>query len=290
MPGRRFVRVATVLLPLILAGCGAMPEATPTPAPPAAETPPAEVATPAATAVARLTLGELAARVNTAWEDVESYRMVSVGTAPPSPGATPVAAAEATPGATPVSRPGEIRATRDVILPSIQQLTVAGWGANDFEAIADGDTIYLRGPLAAQIDPGAGAETWGTVRAAEVPEHSQIANLLGGLPAIPMPPFAGIEERLAPQEVRDLGAVESGGRTCQTYGAADTKLTTGQRVDYVFGIDDDDLPCFIETRSGTTVLGHQEYSLFNEVPAPDLPAAATPVAIPDLMATPVHHD
>jgi hypothetical protein len=289
MPGRRFVQVATVLLPLVLAGCGAMPEATPTPAPPAVETPPAEVATPAATAAARLTLGELAGRVDAAWAEVESYRVVSVVSAP-VPGATPVASSVATPAATPISQPGEIVATRDVILPDTQRLTVTGWGGNDFEAISDGDTIYLRGSLATQIDASAEPDAWLTLRASDVPEDSQFANLLGGLPAIPMPPFAGIEERLAPQEVRELGTTDVGGRTCQTYGAADTKLTTGQRVDYVFGIDADDLPCFIETRSGTTTLGHEEFSQFNEVTAPELPAAATPVAIPAGMATPVHHD
>jgi hypothetical protein len=289
MTGRRFVQVATVLLPLVLAGCGAMPEATPTPALPAVETPPSEVATPAPTAQARLTLGELASRVDAAWANVESYRVISAVTAPPTPGATPIAAA-ATPGATPIAQSGEIVATRDVILPDLQRLTVTGWGTSDFEAVSDGDTIYLRGPLAAQIDPAAGEDTWVTLRASEVPAGSQIANLLGGLPAVPMPPFSGIEERLLPQEVRDLGPMDVSGRTCQTYGAADTKLTTGQRVDYIIGIDADNLPCFIETRSGTTTLGHQEYSMFNDVPAPDLPAAATPVAIPAAMATPVHHD
>jgi hypothetical protein len=293
MPRRRSTYVAMLLLPLALAGCGAMPEATPTSVPPAAETAPADVATPAtaaATAAARLTLGELAGRVDTAWANVESYRVVSVVTSPPNPGATPVASVNATPGATPVSQSGEIVATRDVILPDIQRLTVTGWGANDFEAISDGETVYLRGPLAEQLGAAAGQDAWITLRASDVPEGSQIANLLGGLPAIPMPPFAGIEERLAPQEVRELGTMEVGGRDCQTYGAADTKLTTGQRLDYVFGIDADNLPCFIETRSGTTSYGHEEFSLFNEVTAPEVPAAATPVTIPAGMATPVHHD
>ncbi|MEZ4561208.1 MAG: hypothetical protein R2853_00515 [Thermomicrobiales bacterium] len=290
MPRRRFVHIATLLLPLALAGCGAMPEATPTPAPPAVETAPAGVATPAATAAAKLTLGELAGRVDAAWANVASYRVVSIVAAPPVPAATPIGAARATPGATPVSAAGQVVATRDVILPDIQRLEVSVWGTNDFEAISDGETIYVRGPLAAHIDASAGPEQWITLRASDVPEDSQIANLLGGLPVVPMPPFAGIAERLELQEVRDLGPIEVGGRTCQTYGAADTKLTTGQRVDYVVGIDTDDLPCFIETLSGTTSLGRQEYSLFNEVAAVDVPAAGTPVAIPAAMATPVHHD
>lgn len=290
MPRRRFVHIATLLLPLALAGCGAMPEATPTPAPPVVETAPAGIATPAATATAKLTLGELADRVDTAWANVESYRVVSIVVAPPAPAATPVAQASATPGATPVGATGQIVATRDVVLPDMQRLTVTGWGANDFEAISDGETIYVRGPLASQIDASAGPEQWITVRASDVPEDSQIANLLGGLPVVPMPPFAGIAERLELQEVRDLGPRDVAGRTCQTYGAADTKLTTGQRLDFVFGIDADNLPCFIETQSGTTTYGHEEYSMFNEVTVTDLPAAGTPVAVPAAMATPVHHD
>ena len=290
MPRRRFVRVATLLFPLALAGCGAMPEATPTPAPPAVETAPAGVATPAATAAAKLTLGELASRVDAAWANVESYRVISTVALPPGPAATPLATAQATPGATPVSALGQVVATRDVILPDIQHMTVTGWGANDFEAISDGETIYLRGPLATQIEPSATSAGWITLHASEVPADSQLANLLGGLPALPTPPFAGIAERLAPQEVRELPETEVADRTCQTYGAADTKLTTGQRLDYIFGLDAENLPCFIETRSGTTTYGHQEFSLFNEVPALDMPIAGTPVAVPPAMATPVHHD
>ncbi len=290
MPGRRIARVAALVLPLALAGCGAMPEATPTPAPPVVQTPPADVGTPVATAAAKLTLGELADRVDAAWANVESYRLVSVVTAPPNPVASPVVAAEATPGATPVADTGQVVASRDVILPDIQHMTVTGWGDNDFEAISDGETIYLRGPVAQQFDPAASPDTWLLLRASDVPVETQAANIIGGLPAIPMPPLAGIDERLEPQEVTDLGPMEVGGRTCQTYGTADTKLTTGQRVDNIIGIDDNDLPCFIETRSGTTVLGHQEYSLFNEVPAVEVPAAATPVAVPGVLATPVHHD
>jgi hypothetical protein len=290
MPGRRFARVATLLLPLVFAGCGATPEATPTPAPPAVETPPAEVATPAATATAKITLGELADRINSAWANVESYRLVSMVTAPPNPAASPIAAAEATPGATPLATSGQIVATRDVILPDIQQMVVTGWGENDFEAISDGETIYVRGPAARQFDPLASSDAWLMLRASDVPEGTQAANLVGGLPVIPMPPLSGIDERLAPQEVTDRGPTEVGGRTCQTYGSADTKVTTGQRVDYTIGIDDNDLPCFIETRSGTTVLGHLEYSMFNEVPPVEVPAVATPVAVPAALATPVHHD
>lgn len=292
MPGRRFVRSATLLLlPLAIAGCGAMPEATPTSVPSAVETKTSGVATPAATAAARLTLGDLANRVDAAWANVESYRVVRTGAAAPIPTDDHDHPATATPAAaTPVSDPGQFFATRDVILPDVQHMTVTGLGENDFEAISNGATIFVRGPLTHQIDPLVSSESWVSIDPAMLPEGSLLANLLGGMPAMPAPPFTGITERLAPQEVREMGPAEVGGRTCQTYGAADTKLTTGQRVDYIFGIDANDLPCFIETRAGTTTYGHEEFSLFNEVPAPELPRSATPVAIPAVMASPVHHD
>lgn len=292
MPDRRYLRVAPLLLTLALAGCGAMPEPTPAPAPPSATAAPTTplIASPAASPTARLTLGELASRVGAAWANVESYRVVSTVSAPPIPAATPVGGPSATPVATPIAPSGTIVATREILLPNIQRVTVTGWGENDFEAMSDGESVYVRGPLASQIDPAAGTDTWLTLHASDVPAGSQLANLLGGLPAIPMPPFAGIEPRLEPQELRDLGTREVDGRTCQVYGAADTKLTTGTRMDLIFGIDADDLPCFIETQVGTTTYGHEEFSGFNEITSLIMPPAGTPVAIPHELAEPAHHD
>ncbi len=290
MPGHRFVRVAPLLLAFTLVGCGAMPEPTPAPAPPGVETPPA-ASSPAATPAPRLTLGDIAERVEVAWSGVESYRVVRTGAAAPIPTEDHDHAATATPvAATPVSEAAQFTATRDVILPDVQHMTVTGLGENDFEAISSRDAIFVRGPLTHQLDPEANPDSWVSIDQATLPEGSLMANLLGGMPAVPVMPFAGIEERLEPQEVRELGTTEVGGRACQTYSAADTKLTTGQRMDYIFGIDADNLPCFIETRSGTTTYGHEEFSLFNEVQAPEIPAAATPVAIPAPLASPVHHD
>ncbi|MFT4039722.1 MAG: hypothetical protein QM692_16190 [Thermomicrobiales bacterium] len=296
MPDRRFLRFTPLLLTLALAGCGAMPEPTPAPAPPAT-TATVESSPAASSPTAKLTLGALAQRVEKAWGNVESYRLVITGDLATLPNASPVAGAMATPGATPVTAGaspavtgGHYVITRDIILPDLQQVTVTGVLNMELDAVADGETVYARGALAQQLDPVVDADTWVTIAAADIPPHSVLEGRLVGLPVLPMPPLSALPDRLLAQTVREMGEAEVAGRTCQTYGAADTDVNTGQRLDFIFGIDEDDLPCFIETRVGTTTYGHQEYSMFNQIAAIDVPPAGTPFAIPPALAAEAHHD
>src|ERR671910_821831 len=120
--------ITVVVLFGLLAGCGPMPEPTPTTSPQI--TPPVEegAATPETPPSAELTLGELAERVNDAWPTVRSYRITftgstlvmpaGLGTPVARPLATPGATLIATPGATPVARPRETFVSiREVVLP-----------------------------------------------------------------------------------------------------------------------------------------------------------------------------
>lgn len=289
---RRFALAALAVI--LLPACGAMPEPAPPTeppsAPPAVTTPESSEAT--ASPVAALTLGELADRVNTAWADVESFQITSTsqGLALAEQPGTPVASPVATPGATPISRQTvEIVFARDVVLPDQQRQGVSGIGAEDHEAIVSGDTIFLRGPLADEVAPGTPPDTWISVTADDVPAGSVLAHALGGLPALPPAPLAGLQERLLTQEVRELGSEEFEGRDCHLFGAANTVTTTGTRVDYTIAIDDDDLPCFIETSSGGVILNRSEFRDINHVLAIATPAA-TPVGVPPAMATPAIHD
>jgi hypothetical protein len=234
----------------------------------------------------------LASRVNTAWANVESFQVTSTsqGLTMPEQLGTPIASPVATPGATPVSRQTvEIVFARDVILPDLQRQGVSGLGSEDHEAIVSGDAIFLRGPLAEEVAPGTAPDTWISVEADAIPAGSVLAHALGGLPALPPAPLAAFPERLLTQEVRDLGTEEFEGRECELYGAADTITTTGTRIDYTFAIDDQDLPCFIETSSGGVTLGRSEYRDINGVADIVVPAA-TPVGVPPAMATPAIHD
>jgi hypothetical protein len=293
--------IVVVVLLAVLAGCGPMPEATPTTTPETA--PPVEesVATPGTPASAELTLGELAERVDAAWSAVHSYRITFTGSTsamPTGPGtpvarplATPGAMPVATPGATPVARPrGTFVSIREVVLPDRQRQEVRGLGENDHQAIAIGDRLYVRGPLVERIAPGTPEDVWIVVDPSTLPEGSMLSGLLGGLPEVPPAPLAALPQRLLPQVIRQMGTVEQEGRECRVYGAADTVPATGMRVDYTIAVDDRDLPCFIETGAGGVTQGRDEYSDIDGSFTVEPPPAATPVSVPAALATPLAHD
>jgi hypothetical protein len=287
----RAILVLTLML-AVLAGCGQMPEAVPTI--PLSSSPEATdgVATPASPTAGALTLGDLATRVINAWSGVTSYRSVFTAEAfaAPAPG-TPVASPVASPVATPVVRmPSTIIFLREIVLPDRQRQEVTGLGANDHEAVATEDGVFLRGPLVEQIAPGTPPVTWIALDPARIPEGSVLSQLLGGLPQMPAAPLATLPQRLWPQELRDLGTVEFDGRTCQAYGAADTVAATGMRIDYTIAIDDRDLPCFIETSTGGEVQGRDEYRDIDAALEIVAPTMATPISVPPALATPISHD
>jgi hypothetical protein len=304
---------ATALVALgVLIGCGPMPETTPTSTTTSATMAPgggaATVAPGEATAIASssaatavsgtpetgsLTFGDLADRVGAAWPGVRSYRVTFTGSAlsGPTGAGTPVARPAATPGATPMARPRNTYTTvRDVQLPDRQRQTVTGLGADDHEAISIGNTLFVRGPMVERIAPGAPTSTWVELDPSQLPEGAMLVQLLGGLPALPGPPLATLPERLRAQDVRELDPVEFDGRDCQVFAAADTVPATGMRVDYTIAIDENDIPCFVETGAGGVAQGRDEYSDINAEMDIAPPAAATPVSIPPALATPIAHD
>ena len=300
MRGLPRVSVVVVLL-VVLAGCGPMPEATPTTTPETAPSVDEPVATPGTPASVELTLGELAERVDTAWPAVRSYRITftgstsamsaGIGTPTARPMATPGATPMATPGATPVARlRGSFVSTREVVLPDRQRQEVSGLGANDHEAIAIGDRLYVRGPLVEQIAPGTPQDAWIVVDPSTLPDGSLLSRLLGGLPDVPAAPLAALPQRLLPQVIRQMGTVEQEGRKCRVYGAADTVPATGMRVDYSIAVDERDIPCFIETATGGVTQGRDEYTDIDGSFTIEPPLAATPVSVPPALATPLAHD
>jgi hypothetical protein len=293
LPRRTAIIVA---LALTVTACGQMPAPEPQPT---ATQPPAPVVTgsPVATAARELTLGDLASRSNAAWSDVHSFRITftgRTGAAALSP-ATPAPGVAATPQATPVASPLATPAAmfvsvRAVILPAQQSQSVTGLGESDHEAIVSGDRLYLRGPLVRQVVPSAPDDAWIVIDPATVPQGSALFGLLGGLPTPPRAPLSSLPERLAPQVVRDLGSTSFDGRECRIYGAADTMSTTGSRIDFAIALDQNDLPCFIETSAAGATIGRDEYSAINEPFTIATPSAATPATVPPALASPVHGD
>jgi len=288
-----------------------MPQATPTPVPPTAAATdngavipataviaaspviPASSASPATAESGALTLGDLAARVDTAWPDVTSYRVTFTGATTPAASApgTPVTRPAATPGATPVARQREtVVSEREVVLPDRQRQVVTGLGDDDHEAISIRDALFVRGPVVTRIAPGTAPDDWIELDPSALPAGALLSQLLGGLPGMPPAPLASLPDRLRPQAVRALGTVTHDGRECRVYGAADTVAATGMRVDYTIAIDEDDIPCFIETGAGGVVQGRDEYSGIDASFTIEAPESATPVSIPPALATPVARD
>ena len=316
----RRVAAATWLGLLLLVGCG---ETEPAPAPPATEAsiPESGVGTvvveqpssPAAEQIpddrAIVTFGDLADRVNAAWPNVRSYRTVFTAATPevpalasPGAGATvptvasPVApptfgtpsAGVAVVGATPVAS-GPLEAVRLVALPDRQRQTLTGAGPDDHEAIVDGETLYLRGPLASDLVPGTGPDEWLSLPLSEFTRESEAGHVLTGLAVPPMSPMASLREGLRPQELRDLGEIDVDGRACRAYAGADT-TAIGTRQDITVAIDEAGLPCLIETRIGRELVSRVVYDRFNETFAIEPPADATPAAGLLPSATPIGRD
>jgi hypothetical protein len=248
---------------------------------------------PAGTASPQVTLGELAARSKEAWSAVRSFRVTFRGeTRTVAPMATP---AGATPVASPLASPVSPVTTsfvsvRDVVLPDQQRQSVTGLGETDHEAIVSGERLFVRGPLARQLDPAAPPDAWVAIDPATLPEGSALSILLGGLPAAPGAPLSSLPERLSPQVVRHLDTVTFDGRECDIYGAADTIPTTGSRVDYAIALDQRDLPCFIETSAAGLTHGRDEFTEINAALTIATPSAATPVRVPPMLASPFPHD
>jgi hypothetical protein len=292
--------VAIVVL-AVLTACGPMPETAPTAAP--ETTPPTldTTATPGTPAPDELTLGDIAQRVVAAWPGVRSYRVTftgstiamsaALGTPVAQPLSTPAATPMATPGATPLARTRETFVlVREVVLPDHQRQELSGLGNRDHEAIAVGNELFVKGPLVEDIAPGTPPDVWIEIDPATIPQGAVISQMLGGLPQLAAAPLASLPERLLPQVVREIETVEHDGRECQVYGAADTVQATGMRVDYTIAIDEGDIPCFIETSAGGVTQGRDEYTDIDAALTIEPPAAATPVAIPPALATPLARD
>ncbi len=282
------VLVAVLLLPVLLTACGDEEEPATSTAAPAATTTSSDQAPgggtgspAAASAVASpsgaLTLGELAGRIDAAWGGVSSFRSVFLienASAAASPTASPIAS----PGAA----AGQTEIVREVILPDRQHQIERVNGAVVSEAIVIGNRAYLRGAEARTLQPEIDDTTWVAIDLAGFGSMAGNDPLLARLAAPVESPAANIPDNLRPQELRPLGPVEVGDRTCQAYAAAAT-TELGNRIDLTIAVDDADLPCFVESRSGAAG-GRETFEAYNLPLTIDAPAttvaAASPVGTP----------
>jgi len=227
-----------------------------------------------------LTFGDLAARVDAAWLGVGSYRAI-LATQRSQVG-TPIGAA-----ASPVVGVDGDEFVREIVLPDSQRQVVRRGETVVAEAVAVGGRLWVRGKYAQPFMRDVRAGAWVEISPATLPAGDPLTSLLA--PA--RSPLAGLPENLRPQAVRELGPVESEGRTCQVYGAANT-TEIGGRIDYTIALGPDDLPCFIESRTATAG-ARTVYDAYGEplaiAPPAESIAATTPIA-GATPATPIGRD
>ena len=233
-----------------------------------------------------LTLGDLADRIDAAWDDVDAYRAVFVSG--PGDVSLPSPIAGASPVASPVIAGASGEITREIVVPDRQRQVVRRNGEVVSEAVAIGDQLYIRGELAQLVRSDIDADTWISLEPGSAAPSSRLGQTLSGLTAPIFSPTIALPDNLRPQEIRSLGTVDVGGRQCDSYGAADT-TDTGERIDVTFAVGPDDLPCFIETRAGT-IVSRVTYEAYNMELSISPPATAIAIASPEAGATPLAQD
>ena len=191
-----------------------------------------------------ISVGMLADRISAAWNQVDTLRQVrftplDIGT----PQATPEAATE-TRYITEIDANGNRRFTFEI----------GGIVMGEMVAIA-GD-LWVRGIWPIPID-ATGEETsdgWLPITPEAASTDAVAAQLVTGMLA-PYPPiYSGLSTAERQREVEELGPREIEGRTCQAYRIPAT-TDTGEPYDVILTLDEQDLPCAIETTAfGTTTI------------------------------------
>jgi hypothetical protein len=255
-----------------LAACGDE-EDEPTPTPSVAAT--AAVILPSGDATPQSgsgsTVGTLADRIGAAWAGVTTYRAVTTAN---TGGATPQAGTAPT-GASPTAAGPVTELIDEIVLPDRKRRIARANGALQYELISVGGKLLARGPAAPGLDPSRPDPTaWVEIDPAMLtPGASDFVEDYAGFVAPVAAPYSGLAPEERDREAVPLGDTTVEGRACQAYRIADT-TNTGERIEIVLSLGEDDLPCSIETRAGglatTTVFA---YNIPLTVEAPDV---ATP--------------
>jgi len=256
---QRIAILATLAATLLLSACGndGTPPSTPTP-----ETSPTSVASPAPSGTP--TVGDIADRIAAAWANVQSYRSVFTTTARQAPG---------TPGASPAT----VEVIDEVVPPDRKRRLSLADGAVVSEIISIAGRVYARGQeVPGLATPPADPDTWVRIDPAALDSESPIGRLYAGMAAEAAPPYSALSREQRMHDAVLIGEVEIEGRTCQRYRTADTTMT-GERIEIVISLGDDDLPCAIETIAGGTV--SRSTFTYNIPLTIEEPTAATPIAL-----------
>lgn len=244
LPQQTFRAIAILAIVALLTACGG-DDSPPTPSPIPTE-PPTPVATlPEGT----ITVGMIADRIAAAWSEVETLRQVRF--TPTPTGATPVASPEAesmTRYITELDANGNRRFTFDV----------GGVVLGEMVAVA-GD-IWVRGfwPIPLDATGEALDDGWLPVTPEAASTDPVAAQLITGMLAPYLPIYSGLSTAERDRVVDELGPRDVEGRTCDAFRIPAT-TDTGEPYDVILTLDDQGLPCAIET----TAFGQTTIDLFS---------------------------
>ncbi len=228
-------------------------------------TDPATAPVPTATVVSTLpagalTVGEILARVESAWPLVDSMR-------------TTFWATEESPGGTPA--PTGMVTVEEVRLPADRRVVISTDGRVTDEQIAVGGRIYMKGALVqVAIAPLIDTETWVEVDPAAANAGSPVSLHISYLLSPIVSPFSAISGTTSGLHATPGEAVTIAGQTCDVFTFGDP-----DGISYELALDIADLPCrFVQSAGGVSNVTIYEFNdpALNIV-APELPGVATPI-------------
>lgn len=206
------------------------------------------------------TVGVIADRIAAAWPGVRTYRITSMSwiATPGSPAAT----------GTPEPAIDGVVQVDEYLLPDRHHRIQSEQGAVAYELIVADGKIFARGPKVPGVTASGDPAAWIRIDPALV-QAEPYASFYAGLLQPPSVPYSGLAAAERERIVHPLGSIEVNGRHCQQFRVADT-TNTGERIDVLVAIDDQDLLCSIETRAGsTTNVTTFEFNIPLEIEAPD---------------------
>ncbi|HQY30116.1 MAG TPA: hypothetical protein PK691_02460 [Thermomicrobiales bacterium] len=182
-----------------------------------------------------VTAGQVADLISAAWGGVRSY--VSVTQILPLPGASPVASPQ-------VEASG--MAVREVIMPDTKRIAITDQGATTEIVLVDG--VLSKRVIA--VDGTVGA--WSTIDPAAIPANDPFAQTYQTMLSPEQPPYAGLSSRQRERIGTQIGEIEIGRRTCQTYRFLQV-TDTGEQYQVDISLDSANLPCRIQTTTSANI-------------------------------------
>jgi hypothetical protein len=239
---------------IVLTGCGSDDEPSPPPTSTVAPPP----ASPESLPEGAMLVSQLADEIASAWPAVTSFR-TTTSTTTRQPGM-----------ATPAAGINNTQSFEEVIVPDRRRRVVSINGELLSELLMIDGAIFGRGPeIPGLPSESRDPDTWVRIELNELGAEGQFRSFYETFLTTPAAPYSALTEQ---ERSRIANLVEPASNTngnCAVYQIADTTMT-GERYDIYIAVNDEGLPCFIETQAaGTTAVTTFEYGLDLQIEMPE---------------------